>query len=134
MGVWDQSGFKTLRVVGYSPRLALVRRAINAVAPLVGTPRLPEPGGALPMLSTVHTCATQVSVLRALILEAYRRHRAGRHALLSIVLDVRDPLLAATRGLLAQPTTVHAYVTTPRGNADPSMFDGRPLHYETALV
>lgn len=134
MGVWDQSGFKTLRVVGYSPRLSVVRRAINAVAPLAGAPRLPEPGGALPMLSAVHTCVTSAMVLRALILEAYRRHRGGRHALLSIGLDTRDPLLRATWGLLAQPTTVHAYVTTARGHADPSLFDDRPLHYETALV
>jgi hypothetical protein len=134
MGVWDQSGFKTLRVVGYSPRLAVVRRAINAVAPMAGAPRLPEPGGALPILATVHICAAQPRVLRALILEAYRRHRGGRHALLSVGLDARDPLIKATRGLLAQPTAVHAYVTTPKGKADPSMFDGRPLHYETALV
>ena len=134
MGVWDQSGFKTLRVVGYSPRLAIVRRAVNAIAPLTGAPRLPEPGGALPILATVHVCAAERRVLRALILEAYRRHRGGRHALLSVGLDARDPLLGATRGLLAQPTAVHAYVTTPRGTADPSMFDGRPLHYETALV
>lgn len=134
MGVWDQSAFKTLRVVGYSPRLAVVRRAINVIAPLAGAPRLPEPGGALPMLATVHVCTSQVKVLRALILEAYRRHRGGRHALLSVGLDARDPLLVATWGLLAQPTTVHAYVTTARGHADPTMFDRRPLHYETALV
>ena len=134
MGVWDQSGFKTLRVVGYSPRLAFVRRVVNAIAPLSGAPKLPEPGGALPMLATVHVCATRGMVLRALILEAYRRYRGGRHALLSIGLDVRDPLRRATWGLLAQPTTVHAYVTTPRGHGNPAMFDGRPLHYETALV
>lgn len=134
MGVWDQSGLKTLRVVGYSPRLAVVRRAINAIAPLAGAPKLPEPGGALPMLATVHVCASRAKVLRALILDAYRRHRGGKHALLSVGLDKRDPLLVATWGLLAQPTTVHAYVTTARGDADPAMFDGRPLHYETALV
>ena len=134
MGVWDQSAFKTLRVVGYSPRLALVRRVINAFAPMAGSPKLPEPGGPLPMLATVHVCASSAVVLRALILEAYRRHRGGRHALLSVGLDLRDPLLKATRGLFAQGTIVHAYVTTPGGKADPAMFDDRPLHYETSLV
>lgn len=134
VGIWDQSRLKTLRIVSYSPHLALVRRAVNVVAPLVGAPRLPPPGGALPALATVHACAAEPVVLRALLLEAYHRHRGGRHALLTIGLDVRDPLLAATRGLLAQPTTVHAYVTTPRGSASPAMFDGKPLHYETALV
>ena len=134
VGVWDQSSFKTLRVVGYSPRLAVVRRVVNVIAPLAGAPPLPAPGGALPALAVVHPCATEPRVLRALLLEAYRRHRAGGHALLTIGLDVRDPLLSATRGLLAQPTIVHAYVTTPRGSASPAIFDGKPLHYETALV
>jgi hypothetical protein len=73
-------------------------------------------------------------VLRALLLEAYRRHRGGQHAFLTIGLDTRDPLIEATRGLLAQPTFAHAYVTSPRGLADPREFGALPLHYETALV
>lgn len=134
IGVWDQSQLKTLRVVGYSRRLAVVRHGINAVASMAGAPRLPVAGGALPVLATVHCCAGEPCVLRALMLEAYHRHRGGRHALLTIGLDARDPLLVATRGLLAQPTTVNAYVTTARGSAPPTIFDRRPLHYETALV
>jgi len=134
IGVWDQSALKTLRVVGYSSRFAVVRQVVNAVAPLAGAPRLPAAGGALPVLATVHCCVTEARVLRALLLGAYRRHRGGRHALLTIGLDVRDPLLTATRGLFAQPTTVNAYVTTARGSASPTLFDDKPLHYETALV
>jgi len=134
MGVWDQTAFKQMRVVSYSPRLALARRVINLVAPLAGAQPLPEPGGALPALATVHICAEEPGVLRALLLEAYRRHRGGRFTFLTVGLDVRDPLLAATRGLLAQPTLVHAYVTSPRGSADPKLLGGLPLHHETALV
>jgi hypothetical protein len=134
LGVWDQSGFKQLRVVSYSRRLAVVRHAINAAAPLVGAAPLPRAGAALPALATVHVCAMDAIALRALVLEAYRRHRGGRHAFLTIGLDTRDSLLPATGGLLAQPTLVHAYVTTPRGSADPGQFNGLPLHYETALV
>jgi hypothetical protein len=29
---------------------------------------------------------------------------------------------------------VHAYVTSPRGSADPRLLVGLPLHHETALV
>jgi hypothetical protein len=134
LGVWDQSAFKELRVVSYSPRLAVVRRAMNLVAPLVGAPRLPEPGDALPALATVHVCATDAAALRALVLEAYRRHRGGRHAVLTLGLDVRDPLRAATRGLLAQPTLVRAYVASPRGTVDTAALTRQPLHHETALV
>jgi GNAT superfamily N-acetyltransferase len=134
LGVWDQTSFKQMRVVDYSPRLALVRRAFNAAAPLVGAPSLPEPGGALPALATVHVCADDPRVLRALLLEAYRRHRGGRFAFLTVGLDVRDPLLAATRGLLAQPTMVDAYVSRGRLNADPEPLRALPLHHESALV
>jgi hypothetical protein len=134
LGVWDQASFKQTRVVGYSKRLAWVRRGMNVIAPIVSAPPLPEPGGVLPALTTVHVCADDALVLRALLLEAYRRHRGGRHAFITIGLDARDPLCAATRGLLAQPTLVHAYVTTAAGSANPHDFSGRMLQHEAALV
>lgn len=134
MGVWDQTDFKQMRVVSYSPRLALARRGINLIAPLAGAAPLPDRGGALPALATVHVCAEEPRVLRALLLEAYRQQRSGRFSFLTLGLDVSDPLKEATRGLLAQPTLVHAYITSPRGSADPAQFSGRPLHHETALV
>lgn len=134
LGVWDQASFKQMRVVSYSPRLALARGAINLVASLARATRLPEPGSPLPALAITHVCAADVATLRALLLEAYRRHRGGRHAFLTLGLDARDPLVAATAGLLAQPTLVHAYVTSARGAADVAHLAGRPFHHETALV
>jgi hypothetical protein len=134
LGVWDQSSFKQMRVVSYSPRLAIARGAINVVASVAGATQLPQPGAALPALAITHVCASDASTLRALVLEAYRRHRGGRHAFMTLGLDVRDPLLAATRGLLAQPTLVHAYVTSARGAAEAGHLRGLPLHHETALV
>ena len=134
LGVWNQERLKQLRVVSYSPRLALVRRAINLAAPLAGAPGLPAAGDVLPTLATVHVCADEPAVLRALLLEAYRRHRGGSHALLTVGLDVRDPLMSATRGLLAQPTLVHAYTASDRGVEHARTFAERPLHHETALV
>lgn len=134
LGVWDQASFKQMRVVSYSPRLAVARGAINLVASLARVARLPEPGMPLPALAITHVCAADVATLRALLLEAYRRHRGGHHAFLTLGLDVRDPLMAATAGLLAQPTLVHAYVTSARGATDAASFVGRPLHHETALV
>jgi hypothetical protein len=41
--------------------------------------------------------------------------------------------MAATRGLLAPPTFVHAYLTSPSGRCD-EMLDDRPFHLETALT
>jgi hypothetical protein len=134
LGIWDQEPFKQMRVVGYSPRLAIARRAINLAAPIIGAPSLPAPGAALPALATTHVCASDAATLRALLLAAYRRSRGGRHAFITLGLDVRDPLRGALCGLLAQPTLVHAYLTSPRGFADPAFLAGRPLHHETALV
>ncbi len=134
LGVWDQFSFKQTRVVSYSPRLAVARGAINVVASFARATQLPEPGGVLPTLAITHVCASDAPTLRALLLEAYRRHRGGRHALMTLGLDVRDPLLVATRGLLAQPTLVHAYVTSARGAAEAGHLRGLPLHHETALV
>lgn len=135
VGVWDQAAIKTLRVLRYSSRLAAARRAVNAVAPFVGTARLPAEGGALPSLSAVHLCAPDdSSVLRALLLHAYAMHRASGALFLTLALDRRDPRARALRGLLAQPTVVHAYATTPAGRWTGAPLDGRPLHFESALV
>lgn len=134
VGVWDQTSFKQMRVVSYSPRLAVARKLINIIAPMTGAPPLPQPGGALPALAAVHVCADEAPTLRALLLSAYRRHRAGRFTFLTIGLDVRDPLLRATEGLIGQPTRVNAYVTTAAGSADPDLLSRRPLHFEPALV
>ena len=136
MALWDQRAFKQLRVLGYSARLAVARRLVNAVAPLAGTPRLPARGAALPSLATLHVCAPmdEPAVLRALVLHAYAARRGTGHLFLTVGLDRRDPLAAALRGLLAQPTTVHAYVTTPAGRWSGAPLGGRPLHFETALV
>jgi hypothetical protein len=134
LGVWDQASFKQLRVVRYSPRMAVARRALNVAARLAGAPPLPPAGEPLPVLATVHACAASPTALRVLLLGAYRRHRGGRHACMTIGLDVTDPQMAAVRGFFAQPTRVDAYVTTAAGVPNADLFDGRPLHFETALV
>jgi hypothetical protein len=53
---------------------------------------------------------------------------------MTLALDRRDPLRAALRGLLAQPTYVGAYATTPAGRWTGHRLDGLPLHFESALV
>jgi hypothetical protein len=47
---------------------------------------------------------------------------------------VTDPLSSALAGLFAQPTDVNAYVMAQRSGVAPELLDGRPLHYEIALV
>jgi GNAT superfamily N-acetyltransferase len=136
IGVWDQRRFKQLRVLGYSPRLAGARVAVNVVARLAGTRTLPPAGSTLATLATVMPCvpSDEPSVLRALLLRAYAMHRRSDHLFLTITLDRRDPLTLALVGLFAQPTIVGAYVTTPSGRYDGPALDNRPMHFESALV
>lgn len=136
LALWDQYFIKQLRVLGYSTRLAVARRALNAIAPLAGTPRLPAAGHALPSLAALHCCVAgdAPEVLHALLLHAYAARRGSGYLFLTLALDRRDPLRVALRGLLAQPTAVGAYATTPAGRYSGLPLDGRPLHFESSLV
>jgi ribosomal protein S18 acetylase RimI-like enzyme len=136
LALWDQHLVKQLRVLSYSARLAAVRAALNAVAPIARTPKLPAAGAVLPSLAVVHCCVPgdAPGVLRALLLHAYAARRGAGYLFLTLALDRRDPLRVALRGLLPQPTTVGAYATTPAGRYTGASLDGRPLHFESALV
>ena len=133
--VWDQSVFKRMRVTRWSPRLKVARAAVNAVAPWLGAQRLPDVGAPLPGASLALACVptTAPAAMRALVLDACRLLH-GRCAFLSVGLDERDPLRAALGGLMAQPTRVHAYATTPAAPWRGAPLDDRPLHCEIALV
>ncbi len=136
LALWDQYFIKQLRVLGYSRRLTAVRAALNGLAPLARTPRLPAAGAVLPSLAVLHCCVErdEPEVLRALLLHAYAARRGAGYLFLTLALDRRDPLRTALRGLLAQPTVVGAYATTPAGRWTGASLDGRPLHFESALV
>jgi hypothetical protein len=133
---WEQSRFKQLRVTRYSTRLAGVRLAFDALAPLLGASRLPPAGGELRHATAFHVCvpSDEPAVLRALVRDAHDDLRSRGHSLLTVGLDVRDPLSAALDGLFAQPTDVHAYACTATGDYTGPALDERVLHYEIALV
>jgi hypothetical protein len=136
VALWDQHLLKQLRVLGYSRRLAMARTALDAMARVAGTPRLPSVGSVLPSLAALHLCVppTAPGILRALLLHAHEAHRQSGRLFLTLALDRRDPLRVALRGLLAQPTYVGAYATTPAGRWRGGRLDGLPLHFEAALV
>jgi hypothetical protein len=136
VGLWDQSGMKTLRVLRYSPALSVLRGVVNALAPFVGATPPPPIGQPLRYASAVHVCVPgdRPDILRALALAAYDRlHGTGR-VFMNVALDARESLVTALRGLLATPTLIHAYATTPSGAWMGAALDDRPLHFETALV
>lgn len=133
---WDQSSFKQLRVTRYSPRLAAARLAFNALAPLFAAAPLPPAGGALRQATAFNVCvpADEPAVLRSLVRDAHDDLRGAGCSVLTVGLDLRDPLARALDGLFAQPTDVHAYACTATGDYAGPPLDGRVLHYEIALV
>ncbi len=135
-GMWDQRGLKTLRVLRYSPSLAVLRSLMTVAAPFVGAPAPPEIGAPLHYASAVHLCVPldRADVLRALVLAAYNRLRSSDRVFMNVALDAREAITVGLRGLLATPTAIHAYATMPRGAWDGPALDDRPLHFETALV
>lgn len=136
VGMWDQRALKTLRVLRYSPTLSMLRGLVTVVAPFVGAAAPPEIGAPLHYATAVHLCVPldRADVLRALVLATYDQMRGSDRVFMNVTLDAREPIVAALRGLLATPTAIHAYATTPRGAWDGPALDDRPLHFETALV
>ncbi len=136
MAVWDQRSFKQLTVVGYSARMSAARTAFNFMAPIVGAEPLPPPGSPLRCATAFHLCVPgdRPQVLRALLVDSHNELRHTGCSFLNVGLDVSDPLSRAMRGMLAQPTDVNAYVLALRSGVAPEILDGRPLHYEIALV
>jgi GNAT superfamily N-acetyltransferase len=127
VGLWDQHHVKQMRVMGYSPRLAAARVAFNLAAPLLGAPRLPQPGGELSYRTVVHPCAADPATLRTLLRQACNGLH-GWHSFVTVGLDVTDPLGRAVTGLRAQPTDVDLLVLGDLVDR------AAPVHFEIATV
>ncbi|HEX5830820.1 MAG TPA: hypothetical protein VFY16_07575 [Gemmatimonadaceae bacterium] len=136
LAVWRQDALKQMRVVGWSPRLALARRALNLAAPALGMCPLPAAGAVMPTAAVVHLCVApgDATTLRALLAAAYRALAGTGRAFLTLGLDRDDPSRAALRGLLAQPTDVGVWISGAGGEYAGPALDARPIHHETALV
>ena len=136
IAVWDQSSIKQMYVESYSARMGFAKKCFNAVAPIIGTERMPDSGEALRHRNVFQICvpSDRPDVLHSLLVTAHNDLRSSRCSFFNVGLDIRDPLTVATEGLLGQPTDVNAYVTYVHEPADVSTLQSLPLHYEMALV
>ena len=136
IAVWDQSSIKQMYVESYSARMSLAKRCYNALAPIIGTEKMPDSGEPLRHRTVFQICvpSERPDVLHSLLVTAHNELRASRCSFFNVGLDIRDPLTAATEGLLGQPTDVNAYVTYVSQPADVCTLQSLPLHYEIALV
>ena len=112
LGVWDISGFRRTRVVGYSRSLRLVRPAYNFWARLRHLPRLPRAGRTIPCraLTAVLCRDRDPAILRALLADVLQSGPDCAGALFAIGLDAEDPLAGALTGLRTRTTTARHYL------------------------
>jgi hypothetical protein len=134
--LWDQSGFKQVVVRGYAPRLARLRPWINLAAPLLGTPRLPEPGRNLPHAYVSHLAAEDLEVFQALMEAAYSEARSRGYVYLVLGLASRHPWLPWLRRRFRprEYASVLYGVDWGGGASALESLDGRMPYVEVALL
>jgi len=137
LAVWDQSAFKQAVVRGYAPRLARWRPWINRLAPLLRTPRLPDPGTRLPhaYISHIAVDGDNPDLFRALIESACADARAAGYAYLVLGLAAQHPWLPWLRRRFQAreyPSVLH---TVHWGDGPEIPLDDRLLpHVEAGLL
>ena len=133
--IWDQRSFKQIVVRGYSPGLRRARRALNLVAPLTGTPRLPPPGQELRFAFLSHLAVEHddIEVGLQLIKEATRRAGAAELDYIALGLSERSPLAAAvSRGFRHRSYRTTLYAASWPGHE--TRIDNRPAQPEIAIL
>ncbi|MEO8576347.1 MAG: hypothetical protein ABI556_06600 [Gemmatimonadales bacterium] len=136
IAVWDQSTIKQMYVESYSARMSFAKKCFNAVAPIIGSEKMPDSGEALRHRTVFQVCVPpdRPDVLHSLLVTAHNELRSSRCSFFNVGLDINDPLTEGTEGLLGQPTDVNAYITYVSQPADVAALQSLPLHYEIALV
>jgi hypothetical protein len=135
LALWDQSGFKQVVVQGYAPRLARWRPWMNGLASLLGTPRLPDPGKALPQayLSHLAVDGDDPEIFRALVEAAYAEARARRYVYVVTGLAARHPWNAWLEKRF-KPRAYASILYAVLWEDQTTVLDGRMPHVEVALL
>ncbi len=138
LALWDQSGFKQVVVRGYAPPLSRWRPWINRLSPILGTPRLPDPGERLPHAYVSHLAvdSDDPEIFRALVEAAYAEARARRYVYVVIGLAAGHPWLPwlERRFCPRRYESVLYTVDWGGGAAAVESLDGRLPHVEAALL
>jgi len=135
LALWDQSGFKQVVVQGYAPRLARWRPWMNRLAPVLGTPRLPGPGQALPHAYLSHLAVDEddLEIFQALVEAAYAEARVRRYVYVVTGLAARHPWRPWLEKRF-KPRTYASVLYTVLWKNEAAVLDGRMPHVEVALL
>lgn len=134
LAAWDQSAFKRMVVLGYSPEMRRMRRWYNPLSRILGLAPMAEVGSAMPYLYAAQPCAETASDLKALLTRLYNDHRGRRHLFISAMVDTRDPLLSAFEGFMTQTVDIELFVMDPLRKWTGHSFSERPAYFDHSLV
>ncbi len=138
LALWDQRGFKQTIVRGYGRRLRLARPLVNRLAPWLGVPRLPPPGGEVRSAFVSHVAVDEDDPGTLLALLESARDGAAERGLDYLILGFarRNPLLAVVRR--AFPHREYAsmlyLVHWEDGTGAAAAMDDRVPHLEVAIL
>jgi hypothetical protein len=131
---WDPSAVKRYRVLAYRGGMRWVRRGFDALASVVGAPRLPAPGQDFRYF---YLCNTSIAgedpaIFRALLDRVYADHHGQGFHFFTLYLGEEDPLAPALKGFLLRRLDFHLYAVTPASRPREHFPPGR-TGFEIAL-
>ncbi|WP_224362854.1 hypothetical protein [Hyalangium versicolor] len=132
--VWDAAAVKRYRVLAYRGGMRWIRMGFNALATVVGAPRLPSPGEDFRYF---YLCNTSIAredpaIFRALLEQVYADHHGQGFHFFTLYLGERDPLAPALKGFLLRKLDFHLYAVTPASRPRDEFPPGR-TGFEIAL-
>jgi hypothetical protein len=138
VALWNQLGFKQLVVEGYRGPLRVTRTLVNGLAPLLGIPRLPNPGSPFQFAYLAHLAADPADdeLWAALVRAGCARAFESGLGYVSVGLTERHPQaerLARTFRHVAYRSIVYV-AHWEDGAAEADRLDDRPGHLEIAML
>ena len=132
--VWNPEAVKRYRVLAYRGGMRWMRWGFDALATVVGAPRLPAPGEDFRYF---YLCNTSISgedpaIFRALVERVYADHHGQGFHFFTLYLDEVDPLAPALKGFLLRRLDFHLYAVTPASRPREE-FPGGRTGFEIAL-
>ena len=134
LATWNQASFKKMIVLGFAPEMLKMRRWYNPLSRVLGLAPIPEVGQAMPYFYTSQLCSETPEALRALLVAVYNAFRGPRSLFFSVLLDVKDPLIAAVKGFMTQQVDIELYIVDPQRKFKDHPFGNRPAYFDPAIV
>lgn len=131
---WDAAAVKRYRVLAYRGGMRWMRLGYNALASVLGAPKLPAPGEDFRYFYLCNTSVTgdNPAIFRALVERVYADFHGRGYHFFTLYLDEHDALAPALKGFLLRRLDFHLYAVTPASKPREDFPPGR-TGFEIAL-